>query len=76
MARKTAGPKVVWSHDDNETLLATLKKEKDGGNQAGSGWKPGIFKACAVALHDSPGEEKTADKCSQHYDYVSCLILD
>jgi hypothetical protein len=62
-----SAPKCKWSDADDATMVVTLRNAKDNGFQADSGWKPQTWAFVVTALKDSPGPEKTADKCQDHW---------
>ncbi|KAJ7733225.1 hypothetical protein DFH07DRAFT_725645, partial [Mycena maculata] len=59
--------RCTWSDSDDAILVATLRKAKEDGFQADSGWKPQTWARCVEALKDSPGPTKTAEKCQDHW---------
>ncbi|KAF7314853.1 Myb-like domain-containing protein [Mycena kentingensis (nom. inval.)] len=70
------GAKVSWRDADDATAVAILRQCKDNGMQADSGWKPVVWTQVSVGLKDSPGPEKTPEKCRDHWGTLKANFLE
>lgn len=69
----------TWTDDDDAIMLRVLKAEKDSGGQSQNGWKKPVWHKVVAALaaegKQGNGAPKTADKCADHYQNVSYLLI-